>query len=377
MLKPINCVYGSFGLFFEPAYLDMKPAGNGPKHVHGNPGVEVDAEGNACFRFFAPQAEKVEVAGLGGGFSNEKVPMVKGEDGVWSVTIPKMKPGFHYHQYFVNDICVTNPQAPYAYGCHQTINFLEVPDPEDTTYLCKDVPHGGIHMELIASTKTGMMRNCWVYTPPGYFTETVKHYPVLYLHHGGGENETGWLWQGKINYIADNLISEGLCREMIIVMPCLYDMNYDEEEEFLPGDYDYFLTHDLMPFVDSRYRTIQDSDHRAICGLSMGSYHSAQVSCNHPGMFGYTGMLSGSFNQRWYCWCDCRDIIANNQVFKEKTRLFFMAVGSSEARIYDWVQENVDYLKVNGVANDYFECPGFHEWTVWRKSVRYFMTKLF
>lgn len=374
--KPINPAFESHPLFFHPAYMQMRLTKGGPKHQFSPPGAVSDPEGNVTFTCYAPKAGRVSVAGNGGGFPSEEIPLQKGEDGYWQVTV-HMNPGFHYVRFFVDGNEVTNAQAPYAYGCHQSINFVEVPDPADDSYLCLDVPHGTIHMELIPSSRTGQMHACWIYTPPSYRTDTDRRYPVLYLHHGGGENETGWIWQGKINYIADNLIARGKCRDMVIVMPCLYDINYDAPDEFLAGDYDALLTRDIIPFIESRYRVRAESDARAIAGLSMGSYHSAQVSCNHPGFFGYTAMLSGSFDDRWYRWVDCREVITHDPVFRDKTRLFFMSVGRDEARLYPQVQENMALLKASGVACDYYECPGFHEWTVWRRAIRVFMEQLF
>ena len=374
--KPVNSAFESYGLYFHPAYMQMKPAGNGPKHVPTEPGALIREDGNVTFTFVAPAAQTVEVSGNGGRFSNEKIPLVKGEDGIWRVTV-KMNPGFHYVRFWVDGVFVTNSQAPYAYGCHENINFVDVPDPEDDSYVCKDVPHGSIHMELIKSSRTGQMHGVWVYTPPSYWENSDKKYPVMYLHHGGGENETGWIWQGKINYIADNLIAEGGCEEMIIVMPCLYDINYDDPDEFLAGDYDALLTKDIIPFIETRYRAIPESASRAIAGLSMGSYHSAQVSCNHPGMFAYTAMFSGSFDDRWYHWVKCRDVVTGCPEFREGTKLFFMGVGKDEERIYATVNENFALLKANGIPAEYFECPGFHEWTVWRKFAKVFMSRLF
>ena len=164
---------------------------------------------------------------------------------------------------------------------------------------------------------------------------------------------------------------------MIIVMPCMYDVDYDSDKEFIAGDYDSLLTKDIIPLIESRYRVLADADHRAIAGLSMGSYHSAQVSCNHPGMFAYTAMLSGSFDDRWYRWVNCRDVVAKDETFKKTTKLFFMAVGTEEERIYNQIQENMAYLRENGVSAGYFECEGLHEWTVWRKSIHDFMQKIF
>lgn len=375
--KPINPALESHALFFNPAYMTMRLEGNGPKHFPAPRGVEADREGNVTFHFHAPDAHSVEVAELGGIYGSNRIPMERREDGDWSVTVPHVQPGFHYHHYYVDGNRVTNPQAPYGYGSHEAINYFEVFDPDDDMWLCRDVPHGTIHMELYNSSKTGMMQAVWVYTPPSYRTDESRHYPVLYLHHGGGENETGWIWQGKINYIADNLIAEGLCEEMIIVMSCLYDIDYNHPDEFLAGDFDRLLTQDCIPLIEERYRVIPEPAARAICGLSMGSYHSAQTACNHPGLFAYVGMLSGSFDQRWYGWCDCRDVIAHDPVFQRETKLFFMSVGTGEIRLYGQVGENISHLKESGIPCAYFECPGLHEWTVWRKSIQEFLKLLF
>lgn len=372
MTKPLNAALESHGLFFNPAYMGMFLTAGGPKHGPRTPGVQADMEGNVTFCFHAPNAQSVELDGLRG-----RYPMEKDEEGNWHLTLHNVVPGFYYHNYIVDGTRALNPQAPFGYGSHEVINFVEVPDPDFDAYLCKNVPHGSMHIELFQSSKTGMMQDCWVYTPPSYYSNPDKRYPVFYLHHGGGENETGWIWQGKVNYIIDNLLAEGLCEEMLIVMPCLYDINYDQQDEFYAGDYDHLLTKDLMPVIDARYRTIPESGSRAIAGLSMGSYHSALVACNNPGLFGYVGMLSGSFDNRWYGWVDCRKVIAEDKTFQQQTKLFFMGVGTNEDRLYPQVQENIQYLKDNGVPAAYFECPGFHEWTVWRKCVHNLLPQLF
>ena len=378
MYRPENAALSAHALFFNPAYMTMRLSGTGgPKHYPTEPGAWADKDGNAYFTYIAPHAKTVEVGDLGGGLGGKRFPMEKGEDGVWRVKVEGLAPGFHYHHYFVDGNCVPNAQAPFGYGSHEAANYVEIPDPDDDRWLCRDVPHGMIHMALYKSSKTGVMQNVWVYTPPSYLTEPEKRYPVLYLHHGGGENETGWIWQGKINYIADNLIFEGKCRELIIVMPCMYDIDYEHPDEFIAGDYDRLLTHDLMPLIERDFRTLPGGENRAVCGLSMGSYHSACVSCAHPGMFGYTGMLSGSFDKRWYGWVDCREVIKNDPVFREKTKCFFQAIGTDETRLYPQVQENRAYLDACGVAAAYFECPGYHEWTVWRKSICEFLALLF
>jgi len=369
--KPLNPALESHALFFNPAYMGMNITAAGPRHGSIPQGVRADWDGNVTFTFRCPEASSVGIR-----WAEEILPLERGEDGLWSAVYP-VEPGFYYCWFYVDGKPTLNPQAPFGYGNHEVTNFFEVPDRENDFYLCKDVPHGSMHLEYVKSSKTGMMQGCYVYTPASYYTQPEKRYPVLYLHHGGGENETGWLWQGKINYIADNLIAEGACPEMIIVTSCLYDINYEEEAEFLPGDFDAVLTGDILPAIEARYRTLTDSDHRAIAGLSMGSYHTAQVACNHPGLFGYVAMLSGVFNDRWYRWVDCRTVIRESEEFRKKTKLFHMSTGTEEERIYADVQENVAYLRACGVNAGYFECPGLHVWTVWRKSIRDFMTKIF
>ena len=377
MRKPNNAALEAHMLFFNPAYMEMRPFDEiGPKHFPATPGVEIDGEGHAVFHYRAPHAKTVEVGDFGGTLSGKRFPMEKDENGIWSATVDQLPPGFHYHHYFVDGNCVTNPQAPYGYGGHEVTNFIEVPDPDGDFYLCRDVPHGSIHMEIYRSSKTGNMHNVWIYTPASYGEDPDRRYPVLYLHHGGGENETGWIWQGKINYILDNLIAEGKCSEMVVVMPCMYDVDYENPGDFLAGDYDHLLTADCMPLIERKYRVFSDGAHRAIAGLSMGSFHSLSVACNHPGMFGYIGLFSGSLDQRWYGWCNCRDVLENDASMRAGTKLLFLSVGTDEARIYNRIQENRAFLDRCGIPNAYYERPGYHDWTVWRYSVRQFLQQI-
>ena len=373
-----NAAYQSHSLFFSPAFMQMRLNGTlGPKHVPMPRGIELGEDGRVTFTFYAPIAQAVAVSGIGGAFSEERRPLSRTEEGYWATTLNDIPPGFHYCRFYVDGTTVPNPQAPFGYGCHEVINFFEVPDPDDTTYLYRDVPHGTLHIEVFRSSTTGREKNIWIYTPPSYGTEPDRNYPVLYLHHGGGENETGWIWQGKIQYIADNLAAENSAEEALIVMSCLYDMDEENPKDFLPGDFDTLLVQDIIPLVERIYKTRRDSDGRAIAGLSMGSYHSAQVACNHPGLFGYLGMLSGSFDNRWYRWCDIRDVLLHSQEFREKTRLFYMSFGTDESRLIPQIEENMDFLRQSGIPCEFYSCPGYHDWTVWRKSIHHLLPLLF
>ena len=179
-----NIALDSYGLFYDPAYLKMKlftdEEGNtGPRHTYDYPGVTAREDGSVEFCFYAPNAKKVQVAGLGGlQMGNERHDMVKDEEGYWKVTLYDLVDGCHYHEYYVDGNCVVNPMGNIGYGCHKNINFFEKAGKDCDFYLQQNVPHGTLHMELFDSTVTGKTRNCWVYTPPEYEKNMDKEYPV-------------------------------------------------------------------------------------------------------------------------------------------------------------------------------------------------------
>lgn len=382
MGKIINQAYREFGLFFNPAYLKMRlytdEKGNtGPRHCPEKEGVRILENGDVEFNFYAPDAKSVEVAGLGGAMTNKRHSMEPAGEGYWRTVVSGIPSGYHYHFYYVDGNCVVNPLAPIGYGCHQSINFFEKPDDNLDFYEYKDVPHGTIHMEIFKSSRTGIPRNCWVYTPPGYEESPDEKYPVLYLQHGGGENETGWIWQGKINYIADNLIAEGKCRKMIIVMNCLYDVNYGQNEEFLSGDFDSMLVNDCIPFIENKYRINREPGNRAMAGLSMGSYQTLMTTMTHLGMFPYIGLFSGSLDMRWYCKYNYFERFENAEEFNKRVKLFFIAVGEDEERLLQSLSGHLKNFDEKGINYKYFSCPGYHEWTVWRKHAYEFLQLVF
>lgn len=382
MEAPLNIAYESHALMFAPAHMGVTFDGSGPKHCPAPKGASADYDGNVHFCFYAPEAREMAVVGYENSDFSETVPMVKGADGYWRASVSNVKPGIHLCSYLLDGNYVVNPDQALCHDKHHATNWFEVPDRNDDTYICKDVPHGTLHMELFKSSKTGMMRNCWVYTPASYYENPDRYYPVMYLQHGGSESEACWIWEGKINYIADNLFAEGKAEEMIIVLNCLYDIDYsiafEDVEKDLTGDFDSVLTKDCMPFIENKYRILKDGNHRAIAGFSMGSYATASAACYHPGLFAYVAMLSGSFDDRWYSYCHCREVLEHDPEMREKTKLFYMSVGTNEFRLHPQVLENIEFLKKCGVRCELAEYPEmYHEITICRKSVRRFMEQLF
>ena len=266
---------------------------------------------------------------------------------------------------------------PYGYGGFTPANFFEVPggiDPE--LYLLKDVPHGSVRMCLYPCTMTGKTRAVWVYTPPKYDEEPEKRYPVLYLQHGGGENEIGWVWQGKINYIADNLLSEGKIEEMIIVMNDGYAFHPDGSGNHAMGDLDEVLVQDCIPFIDQKFRTVPDRHHRAMAGLSMGAMQSNMGVFRNLDYFANAGMFSGGFRLTGDNY-DLRDVFEDPEKFNELFDVCFVASGEQEQPMCDELREMIRKQNEIGVNTHFYSCPGYHEWDTWRNAARHFMELLF
>ena len=374
---------------FDPGRISVL----GDRSIEKREGAITNEDGSMSFSFYAPDAKSVAVHGVGGTFANEKMHEMQKEDsGWWSVTVtkPDIEEGFHYHEYYVNGVRTLNPAVPVGYGCGEFFNVCDTADAENTFYLLKNVPHGTVRMDLYPSEVCARTRNCMIYLPPSYSSNTEKRYPVWYLHHGGGENEIGWVWQGKINLILDNLIAEGKCEEMIVVMNSTDAFAPTEEDEvFKNVDYSDVIVKDCVPYIDANYRTIPDGDHRAIAGLSMGVVYSYMASFKYPEVFKWIGFFSGHimiksqdgmyFGRNF----DNSAVFADKELFNERIRLMFHAGGiregfgtpreiPGEELPYDWKKFMAAGYHVEG-----HPYRGFHEWDTWRFASCDFAQKIF
>lgn len=374
-----NQALSAHALFFDDVHRNLilatdaegRPAG---KYAVIPSGVRVHENGDVTFSFFAPDAKSVQVAGLGGGFPSDKNDMKKGEDGWWHVTVSGIDSGFHYHDYFVDGTRTLNPYAPYGYGCDRVINFFELPDKYSNFYLLHDVPHGTVRMDYYKSQLTGRVRTCWVYTPPGYETSGDKRYPVLYLQHGGGESETGWIWQGKINFIADNLLADGACRELIVVMDCGYASAKDGSGDKNPlmGSIEDVLVKDCIPHIDAKYRTVADRHGRAMAGLSMGGAQTQRTVFKYPDVFANAGILSMYVDTESE---ETKRRFSNPKQFNEDFDLFFLSAGEYE-HCCGVNRSLTQELRSKGFNCVFYSVPGYHDWPVWRWCAREFITRL-
>jgi enterochelin esterase-like enzyme len=271
------------------------------------------------------------------------------------------------------------------FGYNKQTSGVEVPEKGADYHLAKDVPHGEVRMRWYHSKVTGLWRRAQIYLPPDYDANRNARYPVLYLQHGGGEDETGWVKQGHANFILDNLIDAKKAKPMIVVMDSGYAYKPGEPpvaaapgQPAAPKNYfeDVVIT-DLVPMTDAAYRTLADRDHRGITGLSMGSGQALQIAFDHLDMFGWIGAFSCGALRNADPKTAYNGIFTNAASFNKKVHLLFLGTGTKEPH-YGWVKPFHENLDKMGIKNVYFESPGTsHEWLTWRRDLNDFAARLF
>ena len=278
------------GLVSAQDTANSQPASS---NVTGAQYPRVDDNGRASFQFKAPDAHTIKVD-VGGA----KYDMVKGGDGFWTATSAPLVPGFHYYSIIVDGLSVTDPSSETYFGVGKEYSGIEVPEKGVDFYAPKDVPHGDIREHWYYSKITGAWRHCFVYAPPAYDNSTKTRYPVLYLQHGSGEDERGWTLQGHVNFILDNLIAAGKAKPMLIVMDRGYAAKAGEPVKptypptlFTGNVFEDVFVDELIPIIDSTYRTIPNREHRAMAGLSMGGMQTFQITLKHLDLFDYIGRI--------------------------------------------------------------------------------------
>jgi predicted alpha/beta superfamily hydrolase len=334
---------------------DFKPS------TLNQPGQEypqVNSQGYSRFRIVAPQAQSVVVSlGLGG--TRGGTPLTKAEDGSWTgTTAGPMEEGFHYYHLTIDGGVFNDPGTLNFYGSTRWESGIEIPAHDQDFYALKDVPPGKVQQILFPSKSTNTSRRAFVYTPPSYDKEKSKRYPVLYLQHGWGEDETAWSNQGRANLIMDNMIAEGKIKPFIIVMT--YGMTNDVKmggmSSFKIGPFQTVLVDELIPYIDANFRTRADQPHRAMAGLSMGGMETKTITLARPDVFSHYALLSGGT----YSPADIKD--------KSKVKLIFISCGSFENA--DGVKKAAAALKDAGInAVSFVSEKTRHEFQTWRRSL--------
>jgi enterochelin esterase-like enzyme len=375
------------------------PPGSEPAttNVLGAAWPRVDAAARVYLRLKAPDAARVRV----NFWSGPKEEMAKQADGFWTFTTPALAPGLHYYTFVIDGAEVADPGSQSFFGGGRYASAVEVPEPGATYYAARDVPHGQVREVWYDSKVTGSWRHALVYTPPGYDREINVRYPVLYLQHGGGEDETGWIRQGRAHFILDNLIAEGSARPMLVVMahgyarragrpaPDLSGLPRDSPERWkavqeMTDAFEADVKEALIPFVDSTFRTVADRDHRAMAGLSMGGMQTFQVTLHNLDLFSAIGAFSGAMrlavgDEKFDAKTVYGGVFADPPAFARKVRVLWLGVGTEEPdRMREGIRRLHASLKDAGIEHVYVESPGTdHEWQTWRRNLKDFAPRLF
>lgn len=373
---------------------DFRPAST---NVWGAQYPRIDDAGRVQVRVKAPEASKVRLNFWNG----PKVEMQKQPDGFWSVTTEPLVPGFHYYTVVIDGAEVSDPGSHAFFGGSRHASAVEIPEPGATYYSIQDVPHGQVREVWYHSKVTGTWRHALVYLPPGYDSQTKTRYPVLYLQHGGGEDETGWIRQGRANFILDNLIAAGEAEPMIVVMAYGYARRAGEVPpettpafgspqmlqamQEMASTFEDDVTQALIPFVDKTYRTLADRDHRAMAGLSMGGMQTFHITLRHLDLFSHIGGFSGAggllapgggkFDPK----TDYNGVFADPEAFAKKVHVLWLGVGTAEAeRFLVGIRGLHESLNAAGIKHVYVESQGTdHEWQTWRRALKDFAPRLF
>lgn len=370
---------------------DFKPS---TKNQPGQEYPMVNSQGYARFRVKAPDAQSVVVSlGLGG---SGGTVLQKDAEGFWvGTTAGPMDEGFHYYHLTIDGGVFNDPGTLNYYGSTRWESGIEIPAHDQDFYALRDVPHGNVQQVLFYSKSTKTVRRAFVYTPPFYGEKQAKNkkYPVLYLQHGWGEDETAWSTQGHANLIMDNLIADGKIEPFIIVMT--YGMTNDIKFGSLGGarparnanapaagaaapaarpaarpamnlnnGFEAVLVDELVPYIDAHFTTIADKEHRAMAGLSMGGMETKSITLARPEVFGHYGLLSGGT----YAPSDIKD--------KNQVDFIFMSCGSKENP--DGIKKATEEMKAAGFnVMGYVSEGTAHEFLTWRRSLYQMALRLF
>lgn len=331
----------------------------------------------------APDANRVQLD-LGG----IKYDMRKDANGVWTGESNPQDEGFHYYQLNVDGASVPDPGSLYFYGAGRWGSGIEIPSADQEFFALKNVPHGLVSENIYFSKLTNSFRRCFIYTPAGYTENTKTHYPVLYLQHGSFEDETGWSAQGKANLILDNLIASKQANPMIVVMDNGYaykpqSKESNEKKEHTESVFEEVLISEVIPMVDSKFRTMASREHRAIAGLSMGANQTMRIMMNHLDTFSYYGGFSGTANYPSTDPIDANSFLEgkykDGNALNKKIKLFWLGLGTKEPSPFPKsIGAFKNMLDQQGIKYVYYESPETaHEWLTWRRCLHQFASKLF
>ena len=377
-----NGLYIFSQLIFKPvdtATFSKYPVVGAPAstNVRGADYPQILADHRVIFHIKAPDTQKVQID-LG-----KKYDLVKNNQGVWETITDSISEGFHYYSLLIDGVAVADPASETFYGMGREASGIEIPFAGGGYYALRNVPHGDIRIKKYFSKITNSWRQLYIYTPPEYDSAVNEKYPVLYILHGGGEDESGWARQGKADLILDNLIAEKKAKPMLIVMP---DANIGTGG-FSPNGiesslkmFENEMKEAIIPFVEKNYRASNDANNRALAGLSMGGMHTLYTGINNTNMFSYLGVFSSGWiipmmSQLADAQYDFMK--SNTDKINNNLKVFWISEGGKEDIAYKNGQLMLGKLDELKIKHTYYEYPGGHTWPVWRNDLYHFAPLLF
>jgi len=371
---------------FSQSDSSFKPASS---NIQGAEFPKISADNGVHLRFKAPGATKVQVQG-GDGLCPKPLDLVRDTTGNWNVIIPAAGPGFHYYWFIVDGVQVNDPGSNTYHGYGRPTGGIEVPVPGEDFFTAKKVPHGEVREHWYYSDITGRWRRAFVYTPADYEKNPDKRYPVLYLLHGAGENERGWSLQGHMSFILDNLLAEKKAVPMIVVMDNGYASAKDapaaapgfsmKDMTKMAETLEQVYLKEIIPDIDSFYRTLPNRENRAMAGLSMGGLQTMLIGLNHTELFSYYGFFSAAIigNIMDDPKTAFNGAFADAASFNRRVKLLWFGAGSGESQFVKMMDDSRKKLEGLGIKSIGYVSQGtFHEWHTWRRDLNEFAPLLF
>jgi enterochelin esterase-like enzyme len=362
LFKPVDVSsFSRYNFLGEPASTNVR----GAKYPR------LLADNSVIFRIKAPEAKRVQID-LG-----KKYDLKKNEEGFWEVATEPQGEGFHYYSLLIEGVAVADPSSETFYGMGRMASGIEIPINGKNYYALKDVPHGEVRIKHYFSDISGAWRNMYIYTPLGYDADLSARYPVLYLLHGGGEDERGWSTQGKTDLILDNLLAEGKAKPMLVVMVDGNAAFQGTGEQGLKM-FESELKQVVIPFVEKTYRVKTDSKNRALAGLSMGGLQTLYAGIYNHQLFSALGIFSSGWLPNQKSISDAQyGFITRSADDINKNLLMWVAMGGKDDIAYENCQRMLSKFKELNIRYTYHEHPGGHTWPVWRNNLFHFSQLLF
>ena len=356
------------------ALLIMSTQESAPKVVS----PEIGPDRQVTFRVLAPQAREVVLTGE---FLKGPKPFTKTENGVWSVTVGPIDPEIYNYNFTIDGVRTIDPANPDVKtgSTPSTISsVLEVRGDRPAFYDPQAVPHGEVRTHWYASKSLQTTRRLTVYTPPGYDGNPQARFPVLYLFHGANADETAWYRLGRANLILDNALAAGASKPFIVVMPFGYGVPPNGPSR--PGEntarFSQDLIEDVVPYIDGRYRTIADREHRAIVGLSMGGGQALSIGLSHLDLFSHVGGFSSGLGQASEFPKTYARAIADAAKVNRDARLIWIGCGNEDGA-FPQSKSFSEFLTAHEIRHTFKETGGAHTWMVWRRYLKEIAPLLF